>query len=158
MKERHKDILSAVLLLALASFAYLYVVPNYIEKMEGHALMCLSPAFFPLLAIAIIALLSALLLAKTLFMAREVEEEPWLSRKEELQVYIAFCTATFFIFMLKYFSFLISTPVLLAILFFAQGIRNPLKIGVISLIVTASVYLFFEKIMKVVLPQGNLFQ
>lgn len=158
MKERHKDILSAVLLLAFASFAHLYVVPNYIEEMEDHALMCLSPAFFPLLAIAIIALLSALLLAKTLFMAREVEEEPWLSREEELQVYIAFCAATFFIFMLKYFGFLISTPVLLAILFFAQGIRNPLKIGVISLVVTASVYLFFEKIMKVVLPQGNLFQ
>lgn len=157
MKEKHKDIFSALTILAFVSFAYFYLVPNYIEEMKGHSLMCLSPAFFPILAIALMALLSALLLAKSLIIAKEPEEEPWLTREEELQVYISFCAATFYIFMLKYFGFLIATPTVLAILFFSQGIRNPLKISIISLIVTGSVFLFFEKIMRVVLPQGKLF-
>ena len=58
---------------------------------------------------------------------------------------------------MKFAGFLISTVLLLVILFLLQGVKGPLKVAITSLSVTAGIYVFFLYVMKVHFPMGSIF-
>ena len=86
------------------------------------------------------------------------EGEAWLSSGEEWKA-LASCLAIIaYYFLMKAIGFVISTILVLAFLLWFQGVKKPIKVALISIMVTAGLYLFFLYVMKVHFPKGILFE
>jgi uncharacterized membrane protein len=81
-----------------------------------------------------------------------------LSRGEELNAHKAALVIVGYVLAMKYIGFLIATVLVLAVLLGLQDIKKPLHVGLISILVTAGVFLFFYFIMQVHLPKGLIFE
>ena len=138
-----------------------YVIPNYIELPEKYAHASLSPAFFPILAVWLITGLSALYLIHNFLLARggsRYKGGEWMSRREERLAYLCSLIIIVYIPALHYLGFIISTVLILAVLLVLQGVRKPLKVALISILVTIGVNFFFLYVMKVHFPKGVIFE
>lgn len=157
-----RERVTALVVLAAVLLVLIYVIPNHIELGEEYELTGLSPAFFPKLAAWIIAGLAVLLFAMTLVNKKEQEggedDEEWLSSGEEWNAYKSFLVAIGYLFAMKYVGFLISTVLVLGVLFVLQGVKRPLKVALTSALVTAGVYVFFLYVMRVHFPTGLIFK
>ena len=141
-----------------------YIIPNYIEITEEYDLASLSPSFFPILATWVIAGLATLNLVHTFLRGKRRTYgdgdagDRWLSTGEERKAYLSALVIIGYFVAMKLVGFLISTILLLAILFLLQGVKGPIKVAITSLSVTAGVYLFFLYVMKVHFPIGLIFE
>jgi len=157
-----REKISTVSVLVGALLVRFYVIPNYIEITEDYDLASLSPAFFPILATWVIAGLAALNIALTFLRGKRRtyggDGEAWLSPGEERKAYLSALVIIGYFVAMKLVGFLISTILLLAILFLLQGVKGPLKVAITSLSVTAGIYLFFLYVMKVHFPIGLIFE
>ena len=159
---RKRELLTALSILVAALAIIFYVIPNFIDMEEEFELASLSPAFFPNLAAWIIAGLAGLLAISVLWQPRKAatdnSDEAWLSRSEELNAHKAALVIVGYVSAMKYIGFLIATALVLAVLLVLQDIKKPLHVGLISILVTAGVFLFFYFIMQVHLPKGLIFE
>ena len=162
MQYRKREVITAVSILVAALAIIFYVIPNYIDMEEEFELASLSPAFFPNLAAWIIAALAGLLAISALWQPKKAatdnSDEEWLSRTEELNTYKAALVIVGYVLAMKYIGFLISTVLVLAVLLVLQDIKKPRHVGLISILVTGGVFLFFYFIMQVHLPKGLIFE
>ena len=151
-----------MIVLAGALLVIFYIIPNFIEMDQEYDLASMSPAFFPKLAGWVIALLAGFHLVILLLQRKKTvavdNDEEWLSVSEERSAYKSALVIIIYSFVMKYVGFLISTTILLAVLLIFQDERKPIKIILISVLVTIGVFLFFYFIMQVHFPKGLVFE
>lgn len=86
--------------------------------------------------------------------------KPFLEKEGWIKIGELFALFILYIIGMKYIGFLISTPIVLYIItaLFAEKKKvSVLKKCIFSIVITASVYLVFEKLLLVMLPAGILF-
>lgn len=162
MDDTKREIIIDVTVLIGALIVLFYVIPTYIDLEQEYDLASLSPAFFPKIATWLIAGLTALHLLSIIAGRKgsvgPVEGEEWLSSGEQWKA-LASCLAIIaYFFLMKVIGFIVSTILVLAFLFLFQGVKKPIKVALISIMVTAGLYLFFLYVMKVHFPEGVLFE
>jgi hypothetical protein len=157
-----RELITAISILVATLVIIFYVIPNNIDLEPEYDLASLSPAFFPNLATWIIAALAGLHIVNLLFQKKKAAagdgEEEWLSRSEELSAYKSAFVIVLYFFAMKYVGFLISTALVLAALFVLQDIKKPLRVILISILVTVGIFLFFFYVMQVHFPKGAIFE
>ncbi|MBW1765478.1 MAG: tripartite tricarboxylate transporter TctB family protein [Deltaproteobacteria bacterium] len=158
MEYKKRETITAIAILIVALILIFYVIPNFIELDEEYELASLYPDFFPRLAVWAIGILAALHVVVTLLRKDRLTGGKWLTSGEELNVYKSFLVVIGYYFVMKYFGFLISTAMMLAVLFVLQGFRKPIKVALLTTLTTVGVYLFFLHVMHVHFPKGLLFE
>ena len=162
MQYRVRELITAISILVATLVIIFYVIPNNIDLEQEYDLASLSPAFFPNLAAWIIVALACLHIINTLLQKKKTVaaegEEEWLSPPEEFSAYKSAFVIVLYFFAMKYVGFLISTALVLAALFVLQDIKKPLRVILISILVTAGIFLFFFYVMQVHFPKGALFE
>ena len=157
-----RELITAISVLVASLAIIFYVIPNNIDLDQEFELASLSPAFFPNLAAWIIAALACLHIVNTLLEKKKAVpgdgEQEWLSPSEERSAYKSAFVIVLYFFAMKYVGFLISTALVLAVLFVLQGIKKPLRVILISILVTVGVFLFFFYVMQVHFPKGAIFE
>jgi hypothetical protein len=157
-----RELITAISVLVASLAIIFHVIPNNIDLEQEFELASLSPAFFPNLAAWIIAALACLHIVNTLFQKKKAVtgdgENEWLSPPEERSAYKSAFVIVLYFFVMKYVGFLISTALVLAALFVLQGIKKPLRVILISILVTVGVFLFFFYVMQVHFPKGAIFE
>ena len=161
--EYHKrEKITALSVLVGAMLIRFYVIPNYVDLPQEYSHASLSPAFFPILAVWFIMGLAVLYLIHAFLPARGGSryqgDNDWISTGEERKAYVSSLIIIVYLLVLAVLGFLISTVMVLAVLFILQGVRKPLKVALISILVTIGVYLFFLYVMKVHFPEGIIFE
>ena len=161
MDDTRREIITDVSVLIGALIVLFYVIPTYIDLEQEYDLASLSPAFFPKIATWLIAGLTSLhllIIARRKESLGPVEGEEWLSSSEQWKA-LACCLAIIaYFFLMKVIGFIASTILILAFLFWFQGVKKPMKVALTSIMVTAGLYLFFLYVMKVHFPKGVLFE
>jgi len=162
VKYQKRELISAMVVLAGALLVIFYIIPNFIEMDQEYDLASMSPDFFPKLAGWVIALLAGLHLVLLLFQRKKAvtvdNDEDWLSASEERSAYKSALVIIIYFFAMKYVGFLISTTFLLVVLLIFQDERKPIKIILVSVLVTMGVFLFFYFVMQVHFPKGLIFE
>ena len=162
VKYQTRELISAIVVLAGALLVIFFIIPNFIEMDQEYDLVSMSPDFFPRLAGWIIAILAGLhlffLMLQRQKTASDDKQEAWLSAVEERSAYKSALVIILYFIAMKYVGFLISTPILLAVLLIFQDERKPLKIILVSVLVTICVFLFFYFVMQVHFPKGLIFE
>ena len=162
MDDTRREIITDVSVLIGALIVLFYVIPTYIDLEQEYDLASLSPAFFPIIATWLIAGLTSLHLLFILTRRKEslgsMEGEEWLSSSEQWKA-LACCLAIIaYFFLMKVIGFIAATILILAFLFWFQGVKKPMKVALTSIMVTAGLYIFFLYVMKVHFPKGVLFE
>jgi hypothetical protein len=159
VQHRTRELITAISILVATLVIIFYVIPNHIDLEQEFELASLSPAFFPNLAAWIIAALACLHIVNILLQKKKAVpgdgEQEWLSPPEERSAYKS---AFVIVFAMKYVGFLISTTLVLAALFVLQDIKRPLRVILISILVTVGIFLFFFYVMQVHFPKGAIFE
>ena len=162
MEYYKREKITALSTLVGALVVRFYVIPNYIDLPEEYTHASLSPAFFPILAVWFIAGMSVLYLIHNFLLARGGSRyqggDDWISGREERMAYICSLIIIVYLLALCYLGFIISTVLILVALLVLQGVRKPLKVALISILVTIGVNLFFLYVMKIHFPKGIIFE
>lgn len=162
MKYQKRELISAMAVLAGALLVIFYVIPNFIEMDQEYDVVSMAPDFFPKLAGWVIVALAGLHLIILLLQRKKAvrvdEHAEWLSASEERNTYKSALVIIVYFFTMKYVGFLISTAILLAVLLIFQDERKPIKIILVSVLVTMGVFLFFYFVMQVHFPKGLVFE
>ncbi|MEA4846319.1 MAG: tripartite tricarboxylate transporter TctB family protein [Clostridiaceae bacterium] len=157
-QQRKKiNIILSLVSMMVAGLIYFYLAPSYIKS---NVTSGLSPQFFPKLwafvifLAALIQLVVILLKPESIESDGDLEDWPAERRKRGLAV-MSFII--FYVFVLiELLGFFIATPLVLAGSFLLLGERSILKIILVSLIFTISVYMLFEIGLDIYLPRGIL--
>jgi hypothetical protein len=117
----------------------------------------LGIAFMPSLLAGFLFILAAALLITNAIRGTQEKSDPKVSLKEALSVLFL----TFFVYLyvkaIQLLGFITITPFFLATLMWISGARKWREIILVSTVSTVGIYLFFQKIFKVILPHGILF-
>ena len=142
--------------LVLISFTVFYAYLTY-QLPDRNLPNTLGSDFMPwLLATVLFVLCGCLLITNALGKTRE-DFEPKIALKEVVSV--IFLTVFVFVYVkaIQLIGFLYITPFFMAALMVISGARKWKEITILSIAATAGIYLFFQKVFKVLLPQGTLF-
>ena len=152
-----RDIIAAIGLLifsGLYAWATFYIPDRTIPNTPG-------PSFFPFVIITIVAILSAALLVKGIAGLRsgdrtEIQSSNQSSNKSSAARLSALTLGAFGIFLavLPWAGFLIAGIVFFAVLMFLYGSREPVKIGLWSLVLPSVLYVIFTEGFQILLPSG----
>ena len=145
-------IVSIVLIVFTGFYAYL------ISQLPARNLPnTLGSAFMPWLLASLLFILAAgLLLTNAIGGTRETSN-PKVSLKEGLSVIFLTFIVYLYVKAIQLFGFITITPLFLAALMLISGARKWKEILLVSIFSTLGIYLFFQKIFKVILPHGTLF-
>ena len=117
-----------------------------------------GPRFFPYLCAGIMALLSTLLMVDSVLKIKSgaKRSRPPIHKEQLKPVLVFMGIGTIYIFSLSFLGVLIATPLCLIVFFWYFDLRKwawilPLAVGI-----TALIYICFEKLMMVPLPNGFL--
>jgi hypothetical protein len=117
----------------------------------------LGSDFMPwLLATTLFILSGCLLVINATGKSRE-NFEPKVALKEVVSVVVLTVFVYFYVQAIQLIGFLYITPFFLAALMWISGARKIKEIIILSAVSTVGIYLFFQKVFKVILPQGTLF-
>lgn len=151
------DFFGGLLLLALSFMLYFKFIPEQIPNVTNENGM--SPAFFPEMGTILLFVLSLLLIAKSykgLLMYHNLRQGSLIS-KQVLKVTLIIFLLFGYVLLLQQVGFLIATPVFLVIFFVYLGVRNLKTLLVLTVVTPIFIYIVFEKLLLVFLPQGRLF-
>lgn len=117
----------------------------------------LGSDFMPwLLATILFVLSGCLLITNALGKTREIFE-PKIALKEVVSVIVLTVFVYVYVNAIQLIGFLTITPFFVAALMWISGARKWKQILIISAVSTVGIYLFFQKVFRVILPQGTLF-
>jgi hypothetical protein len=174
-KKRLWDIIAASFCIGLALFIIYLTLTTFVDAGATTGGPFANSAFYPRLVAFVIVSLSILLIISSLFKKKggaplsSVEkkesapqkppsrgaqslERDEVSRKVLLAVAVVLIVYTM---LLERFGYLTVTPFFMAVLFWLLRIRKWITIVLLSLISTASLYLFFSSVLEVILPSGQ---
>jgi putative tricarboxylic transport membrane protein len=146
---RRADLVAALLLLAVAAVYY----QQSFLIVRGLAGDRLGPAFFPRLLAGGLALLSLALLARALG-GRSDPAPPPAARTGLLAATLVLLVV--YALVVPRVGFLVATPVFLAMVLVALGVREALSVAAVAAGLTAALYVVFGRLLGVLLPAGFL--
>lgn len=152
-KNEHTDGIIGIGLFIFSVVTYFIIIPNQIAHVEYGA-GSLLPSFFPKVSVGIIGVLSIFLIAQS-FSFKSLRQQPLSFGPKALSIIL---------FLIGYaagieiIGYLPASGIFLFALMLYLSRENWLKYLVIIAIFLAANYLFFEKLLKLVLPRGYLFE
>lgn len=169
--KKKMNILHGMLVIGFSGFIVYLTMTTFIEDEFSMGGTFASAAFYPQLIAGVMIFLAILLIITEL--SRKKERSVPSPAKHDLEGAItngddsraslkAFWGSAFFlivyIFCLDKFGYLLTTPFLMAGLFWSLGIRSWKTIVLLSIVSSGGVYLFFSVGLDVLLPQGLYLQ
>jgi hypothetical protein len=150
---KRANIVASLLLVAFACF-YAYLTSRLPERNLPNTL---GSDFMPWLLTTVLFFLSFWLLLQNSLRGTIENFNPDISIKEGLG--IVFLTIFVYVYVkaIQFFGFIVITPVFLAILMWISGSRKWKEIVTVSIGSSFCIYLFFQKIFRVILPGGTIF-
>ena len=160
--------IAGVVLFSFACILY-FLVPSQVAMIEVQRLS-MSPAFYPRLVVAAMAVLALIYLLSSFFKEKKgtknnpgskeldvAHNEIAILGKNPLRILTTAAILLGYIYLLEFTGFLIATPVGLGAFMFHMGNRR-IKVFCLGMIIVPLVfYYFFQKVMLVILPTGTLF-
>jgi hypothetical protein len=117
----------------------------------------LGSAFMPWLLATLLFSLSVCLLIVNAVRGTREDADPNISLKEGFSVIFLTVFVYVYVKAIEMLGFIAITPFFLAALMWISGARKWKEITLLSIASTLGIYLFFQKIFKVILPHGTLF-
>lgn len=150
---KRANIVASLLLIALACF-YAYLTSRLPDRNLPNTL---GSDFMPWLLTTVLFLLSFWLLLQNCVQGTTENFNPDISIKEGLG--IVFLTVFIYLYVkaIQFFGFILITPLFLAVLMWISGSRKWKEIVFVSIGSSFCIYLFFQKIFRVILPDGTIF-
>lgn len=160
MRIRIADlVISAVItIFAILGFFFTYSIPAHDKFLYGEAVYA-SPSFFPRVVLTILAVLSVILLVKSI-VTTSADKIPWAGC-DIRRVFIAFTLFLFYPLLLRIIGnlfitpgmgFVISSGVLLIGTMIGLGFKKYHWILLTSLLVVGAIYGFFVQFLNILLP------
>jgi len=151
MKDRYIGIVFLLLgaLLYYLSFEQIVDVGTSMEGVN-------SPRFFPRFTLIVMAVFSILLIYQDLTGkgTPTTGKETFISRA----MVILFAIAGLFVLSLSVLGYFISAPLLILVTMLYLGERSWKRIVLLTLITPTGMYLFFERILEIMLPVGSVME
>gem|GEM_PF-2695235 len=156
--SRRSEILLAVGIFFFCVLTYFVWIPMIPLGMDtGEELGLFSPRVFPRFIVIIIAGLSVMLCFSTV-KNRTVDGS---DSRENVEAFInaggVLLVGFTYIYLLEWVGYYLSTPLILFGLLWFFGARSWIKMIMATIVTTAALSLFFGKVLKVMIPAGNLF-
>ena len=151
---RKTDMLTSGLMFCGAALVYFWLIPGQIHYRPAPGL---SPAFWPKFLMITLMLLSGISFLRALLGTEGTKPSFDLSKLTMVRVFALPLLVIMYIYFLELFGYLIATITGLAIFFIYFGVRELKIIIPVSACVPLLLYMFFEKILKIVMPKGALF-
>lgn len=139
------------------------LIPSQIILIETER-VTFSPAFYPRLVIATLAVFSLIYVVLSFFQEKKrttVAKEKKIDQEETvilggyaLRTLITIMIVVAYVYLFEFSGFLVATPLGLGALTYHMGNRSIKTVCLVSMIPTLVVYLFFEKVMMIFLPKG----
>lgn len=155
MVREKRDIKIGIILLISSIINYNIIIPHYVR---GRAFTGLSPNFFPGLATILLGIFSLALILTGWYSIHNKKKKEDNKRKEKevkivshenYRVLITITIIFIYFILFEYFGFLWTTPIILALLMFCFGMRNPKHILFFSIMTTIILFFLFEKGLKI---------
>lgn len=144
---------------AVAAFAGVGAILMMPQEVGGEDLRALgdmsSPAFFPALAALLLTILGALLAGRTLF-APPIEAVRTPGEVDRRRVWLLMLLVSGYMALIFLIGMLYASIAFIPAAAFAYGSRQIVAIGVLAITIPASVHVLFERILRVLLPEGWL--
>ncbi len=158
MMSRKSELLLAIGIFVFCVSVYFILIPTIPLGVDtGEEVGLFSPRVFPKFIVIIIAGLSVMLGFST------VKKGPFDSSEsgENVEAFLnagAILLVGFtYIYLLEWVGYYISTPLILFFLLWFFGARSWIKMIIATILTTTVLSLFFGKVLKVMIPAGNLF-
>lgn len=150
-----KDRYIGIVFLLLGAFLYYLSFEQIVDvgtSMEGVN----SPRFFPRITLIVMAVFSAVLIYQDLTGKGTpvTGKEAIISR----EMVVLFSIAGLFVLSLSVLGYFISAPLLILVTILYLGERNWKRIVLLTLITPTVMYVFFERILEIVLPMGSVLE
>lgn len=163
--KKWANTVTGIILFLFAVTLYL-LVPSQIAMIES-AKLSLSPTFYPVLVIVLIAVISVIYIItsfveerKNLPDSKESTSVPNNVRglsNEAKHTLITIGIILGFIYLIEFMGFFIAAPIGLAVMMFHMGHRRIWTFILMVILVPPITYFIFEKVMLVILPKGIFF-
>ncbi|WP_157694181.1 tripartite tricarboxylate transporter TctB family protein [Hydrogenophaga crassostreae] len=127
------------------------------SNMPADVVMKIGPGFFPSMLAGGLILFSGALLVKAIQGKSKgrLESRQW-SDVGVRRGLITLCAAILFVAVMEPLGFIPTSIVFLTFMMWVLGKRNPLLIGLVPTLITAGVWLVFEKLLHLSMPPGVL--
>jgi len=145
------DQLIGFILFIFSLALYFYIIPWEVEEASEAGLVAFSSSFMPKLISILLAFFSLLLLTSKKTDSQEYEGLPTLRSGITILLLITYLILTYLI------GYLPATYIIFPIFLIFYGVRKLATIAIFTIIVPSVLYLFFAKIMLVMLPTGTIF-
>ena len=147
------NILASIVLMTFTGF-YVYLI---LQLPKRNLPNTLGSEFMPLLLAGILFFLSILLLIRTIAGKFSEKFDPNISMREGSGVIILTIFVYVYVKAIQFFGFIYITPIFLAFLMLISRSRKWKEIVLVSILSSFCIYLFFQKIFRVLLPGGTFF-
>ena len=127
------------------------------SKMPTDVVMKIGPSFFPNILGGLLILFSAVLIVNAARGKSKGKVEPYrLSDKGTQRGLITLAAGIVFVLVLDPLGFILTSIGFLTFMMLVMGKRNPLLLAVTPALITAAVWLVFEKVLVLSMPAGVL--
>jgi hypothetical protein len=150
---KRNNIVASLLLIAFAGF-YGYLTANLPSRNLPNTL---EIDFMPWLLVSLLFVLSLWILFQAFFGETKEAYDPIVSKKDAFGVVCLTILVYLYVKGIQFFGFLAVTPVFTATLMWIAGARKWKEILFVSVGTSFCVYLFFQKVFRVILPGGTIF-
>jgi putative tricarboxylic transport membrane protein len=147
------NIIASIVLIIFTGF-YAYLTSQLPTRNLPNTL---GSAFMPWLLDVLLFILAAGLLITNAIRGTQEKSNPKVSLKEGLDVILLTLFVYLYVKAIQLLGFITITPFFLAALMWISGARKWKEILLVSTASTIGIYLFFQKVFKVILPHGTLF-
>ncbi len=148
--------INVIISVVLAAFGGCYAF--FITRLSTRNLPnTLGIAFMPWLLVILLWFLSLLLLLTAVVKGSRESCDYRLGAREGLGIVVMVVLVFAYVQLMRWFGFLLITPVILAVLMLLSGSRKWTEILLVSVLCAVGVYFFFQVVFRVQLPGGRLF-
>ena len=158
-KFREQDVIISAILTTIFTVIYLLIRFSKLHPIT-HTRGALSPAFFPEMAFILLIILSVILFISSLVRRREqdnAEMTEKLDRTQIRQVGLIMLIMVVYIHLINFLGYYISSLSTIVTVMLLLKVKGWYKILLISMALMVTVFLFFEKGLRILLPRGFLF-
>ena len=155
MKRFHWETWVGLVVLAISLTGLALVPSQVLLRKVGERTIPFPPGAFPSLALSLLAILAALMAARSWFSPSSVSEPP-PGGPLRTRVLVPVATFALYIFLVEWFGMLPATPVAVALFAFQLGLRDWRTIALLVLLTPLFIWVFFGSFLGVVLPEGRL--
>jgi hypothetical protein len=161
MKFRTAEIITGIIFLIFSLVYVLYITPNFVTNPMSDASQdtmawTLRPEALPYLNIGVFIIFSLIMLLEAF--RSQSSEIFGLTKGSMGKLCFIIAWAFLYTYMLPVFGFLLLSPIFMAVLISALGLRNWLLVLSISIAMPFFMEVFFFQMFQIILPEGRLWK